>query len=319
MSTSISAIICTHNRSAILSRTLESLSRVRVPEGARAEVVVVANACTDDTAEMARAWGERMAMPLRVVEEPTPGLSIARNRGAKEASNDVLAFLDDDIWASEGWLESMLDTFESTNADMVAGHIVLWYEEAKPGWITPGMEVMLSCLDLGDKVCGCREAIGANFACTKRVFERAGPFRPELGRTGNVLLAGDETYFVRLALAQGVRMYYSPGASVKHWVPRSRVDPVYLAKVSRSSAYTLTVMTDTFGIRQTIASIGVGAGRYLGHSVALPLWRLVGDTTRANRAVVRRAIGLGRVQGGLRRLRDDSLVPERAARASLRF
>ena len=59
------------------------------------EVLVVDDGSADDTVAIARAWGE----PVRVIEQPTSGPAATRNRGATEATGDLLAFLDpDDRW-----------------------------------------------------------------------------------------------------------------------------------------------------------------------------------------------------------------------------
>ena len=46
----ISILIATHNRSATLDRALQSLSLARMVPGVPVEAVVVANACSDDSA-----------------------------------------------------------------------------------------------------------------------------------------------------------------------------------------------------------------------------------------------------------------------------
>jgi len=59
------------------------------------EVLVVDDGSTDDTITIARSWGS----PVRVIEQPTRGPAATRNRGAAEATGDLLAFLDpDDRW-----------------------------------------------------------------------------------------------------------------------------------------------------------------------------------------------------------------------------
>lgn len=45
----IEVLICTHNRVALLERTLEFIGRAACPEGVAIEVLVIANACTDGT------------------------------------------------------------------------------------------------------------------------------------------------------------------------------------------------------------------------------------------------------------------------------
>ena len=90
----VSVIVPTHDRVASLVRLLRALGR---PEASPpAEVVVVADGCTPDTARAVSA--EELPFPVRVVEQhPARGPAIARNLGAAEARGDLLLFIDDDI------------------------------------------------------------------------------------------------------------------------------------------------------------------------------------------------------------------------------
>lgn len=61
------------------------------------ECVVVDNGSTDGTAARVRVASERYTdIPIRLVTESEPGVGRAKNRGAAEASGDVLLFLDAD-------------------------------------------------------------------------------------------------------------------------------------------------------------------------------------------------------------------------------
>ena len=56
---------------------------------------MVDDGSADDTVAIARGWGD----PVRVIEQATSGPAATRNRGAVEATGDLLAFLDpDDRW-----------------------------------------------------------------------------------------------------------------------------------------------------------------------------------------------------------------------------
>lgn len=83
----VSVIIPAHNEEAYLERTLEALRRQNY---GWYEVIVVANGCTDSTAEIARGRCHR----LIVLSQKS--LGVARNLGARMARGEILLFLDAD-------------------------------------------------------------------------------------------------------------------------------------------------------------------------------------------------------------------------------
>src|SRR5882757_796181 len=83
----ISIIVPAHNEEDYLGATLDALNRQDFPE---CEIVVVANGCTDRTADVAHEKCTRL-VTLR-----EKGLGVARNRGARMATGDLLIFLDAD-------------------------------------------------------------------------------------------------------------------------------------------------------------------------------------------------------------------------------
>jgi GT2 family glycosyltransferase len=106
-------IVPTHNRSARLARTLDALEQQTCgPEAF--EVIVVANACTDDTAAVVAARRERAPYSLRLIERAEPGASGARNAGTEKTRAPLLIFLDDDIEASPGFVEAHLEAHRSS-------------------------------------------------------------------------------------------------------------------------------------------------------------------------------------------------------------
>lgn len=103
----ISAVVCTHDRPVQLRRALESLvSQTPQP----AEIMVIDNAPSDSTTAVLVA--ERFPR-VRYVHEKVPGLDFARNRALREATGEVVAFLDDDAVASPGWSEALRSAFVS--------------------------------------------------------------------------------------------------------------------------------------------------------------------------------------------------------------
>jgi glycosyltransferase involved in cell wall biosynthesis len=83
----VSIIIPAHNEEHYLGKTLEALKRQNY---GWFEIIVVANGCTDRTAEVARGNCQRLIVLSQ------KGLGVARNLGARMARGDLLLFLDAD-------------------------------------------------------------------------------------------------------------------------------------------------------------------------------------------------------------------------------
>ncbi|MBN1491675.1 MAG: glycosyltransferase [Phycisphaerae bacterium] len=93
----ISHIIPAHNEERYLPRTLASVRRAVEAFDGRVEVIVVDNASTDATADLARAHG------ARVVFESHRCIAAARNAGAAAARGRILTFADADSMLSENF------------------------------------------------------------------------------------------------------------------------------------------------------------------------------------------------------------------------
>ncbi|WP_217644269.1 glycosyltransferase [Cellulomonas marina] len=93
----MSVVVPTYQRRDLLPRVLRPL----LADPALHELVVVVDGSTDGTAELlARA---RAADPrVRPVLQPNRGLAAARQRGAEEATGDLLLLLDDDVLPGPG-------------------------------------------------------------------------------------------------------------------------------------------------------------------------------------------------------------------------
>ena len=50
-------------------------------------------------------------VPFRVVQEPEPGLSNARNKGFREATGEIVVFADDDVEVDRDWLAMLVGPF----------------------------------------------------------------------------------------------------------------------------------------------------------------------------------------------------------------
>jgi hypothetical protein len=99
--TSIAVVIPAWNAGAFLERAIASaIAQTASP----AEIIVVDDGSTDDTAERA----SRFRTAVTLIQQENKGLSAARNAGIRAAKSDYVAFLDADDWWESEHLENTL-------------------------------------------------------------------------------------------------------------------------------------------------------------------------------------------------------------------
>lgn len=133
----ISVLIPTYNRSAVLRETLRAWLNVD-REGLECEIVVIANNCSDDTAEVVKQFEN--LLPIRLVVEPRPGKNCALNRAVRVCSlREIVAFTDDDTSPAEDWLRQIVETSSRWPEISVFGGAVdvLWPSGSQPTWAEP--------------------------------------------------------------------------------------------------------------------------------------------------------------------------------------
>lgn len=103
----ISIIIPAYNEENHLGRCLKSVERELAAGDYEAEVIVVNNASTDHTKEIASSF-----QGVIVVDEPKKGIVRARHAGFAESSGDLIANIDADTELPKGWLKKVMREFE---------------------------------------------------------------------------------------------------------------------------------------------------------------------------------------------------------------
>jgi glycosyltransferase involved in cell wall biosynthesis len=230
----IAAIICTHNRDNYLGAAIDSLL---AQDCQNYEIVVVDNASSDRTSEVVKS---RLPHPLlKYVYESNLGLSIARNRGARETTAPIIAYLDDDAVASPQWLRVLLTAYQENEKLAIAGGKVnLIFPEGiqPPKWLSLEMSGNLGTYDLGEKIVYIdRPGLtprGLNYSMRRTFFDRIGGFDASLGRVGKNLLSNEELYVTELALEQGWQVAYLPDALAAHNVAIERLKPTWFLRRS---------------------------------------------------------------------------------------
>jgi glycosyltransferase involved in cell wall biosynthesis/GT2 family glycosyltransferase len=107
-----SIVIPAHNEEKNIEKTILAVLDQNYPDF---EIIVVNNASTDKTAELARLY------PVKVVDEPRKGLLAARERGRIVATGDIIVQIDADCLPENDWLARGLSHFNDSRVVAVAG------------------------------------------------------------------------------------------------------------------------------------------------------------------------------------------------------
>ena len=203
----VSIIVPARNEAKTITHLIHTV-RQQSPAGWSAEVVLVDDGSTDDTAAVARAAGARV---VELGVRPGGGNpAAARNRGALAALGDPLVFLDADCLPADGWLARLLEGHES-GAEVMGGALDL----------PPRLPAMARC----DYYCGwyhvhSRRPGGqvpnhppGNVSVRRAAFART----PGFTEQQPVAYAHEELAWQSEIRRQGGRIVYDPRAIVHHY------------------------------------------------------------------------------------------------------
>jgi glucosyl-dolichyl phosphate glucuronosyltransferase len=223
----ITVILCTYNRCEVLANALQSVAASTLPEGVEWEVLVVDNNSTDQTRDVVEKFRREYPGRFRYQFEPRQGKSHALNTGIQAAAGEILAFMDDDVTAEPTWLQNLTASLQNAEWEGAGGRILPQWTCSPPSWLPVGERYGLAPLvmfDLGSEASALTEPpFGTNMAFQKRMFEKYGGFRTDLGPRPNSEMRGEDTEFGRRLLAAGERLKYEPSAVVYHSVSHKRL------------------------------------------------------------------------------------------------
>src|SRR5262245_39523936 len=173
---SVTVGICTFNRAELLDQTLETLSRINVPDDATWEVIVVNNNSTDETPEIVARHLSHL--PLRLIDEPVAGLSAARNRVIREATGELIIFIDDDVMVDCDWLaEYVRAAREWPHAHYFGGTVRAHFAVDPPKWVLRNSNVLAEPYSLAEhgsqtQALDSMKIVGANMAFRSWVLKQ---------------------------------------------------------------------------------------------------------------------------------------------------
>jgi len=195
----VSVVVCTYNGSRTIRECLNGLRELHYPDF---EVIVVNDGSTDATPAIASEFD------VRLISTENRGLSSARNTGWREATGEIVAYIDDDAYPDPDWLTHLAATFLRTADAGVGGPNISPPGDgpiAKCVALAPGNPVHVMLTD--------REAEhipGCNMAFRRAALAAIGGFDEQFR------VAGDDVDVCWALRERGWTLGFSPAAVVWH-------------------------------------------------------------------------------------------------------
>jgi len=213
----LTIVICTFNRAAILKECIESLMPQLSEEFSdRVEILIVDNNSDDDTKETVRQF---KTSKIAYVFEPTQGLSYARNTGYKNANSEWVAYLDDDALAAHDWLARIFWLIENTDFEAFGGAFDPWYRDGKVSWYLDEYATNRTWLKY-EKISHLKQQnfCGGNAVYSKKSLTSVDGFPIDLGMSAGKVAYGEETEVQQKLRAKNYKLGYDPELIIHHYV-----------------------------------------------------------------------------------------------------
>jgi succinoglycan biosynthesis protein ExoM len=220
----ISVCICTYRRPHLLKRLLYELIHQCIDERFSFSVVVADN----DSAESARGvvteFASTATIPVKYCVEPDQNIALARNRAIAHAVGNYIAFIDDDEYPCQTWLQGLYDTCSACGADGVLGPVFSYFEEPPPKWLVEGGFFERQTHATGYKI-GFHDMRTSNVIIKTKIIDTAQPpFRPEFGS------GGEDADFFRRMVNKGYLFVWCNESVVYELIPPVRFRCRYLLR-----------------------------------------------------------------------------------------
>jgi cellulose synthase/poly-beta-1,6-N-acetylglucosamine synthase-like glycosyltransferase len=184
-----------------------------------------------------------------------PGVSLAKNFGAIQATGDIVAFLDDDAIPSSSWLEHLVQPYRDPRVGCVTGTITPHPdfpdcgEYELLGYVRgPNSPVSISMEDSNWFQAACFGGIGIspNLSIRRSIYAKWSGFCERLG-SGTPIVGNEEGHAFLDIVRLGYSIQYAPEALVFHPVPppaRETLRRRYYQNLSAATAFLLMLIIE---------------------------------------------------------------------------
>lgn len=265
----VSVLICTYNGALNLPATIKHLSMQRVEPGVPWEIILISNASTDNTLEVARHLRAEFVLdvPFQILLESRPGKDRAMDKGFALAQYRFVLVCDDDNSLCENYVQKAYEVMVANpQIGMLGGRGIPVFEGNPPAWFKEVENYY---------------AVGPQNACTGEVTTSKG-FLWGAGAVINMqayqilLEAGFEriiTYAnypriargedIELCLAiklSGYQIWYDEALTFGHYISKEKLNWAYLVKLVKEGS----VMSSIVGIyKAALKQSGPAPGKHI--------------------------------------------------------
>ncbi|MCL6557240.1 MAG: mycofactocin biosynthesis glycosyltransferase MftF [Firmicutes bacterium] len=201
----VTVVIPVKNRPREIRECLYSLSLLDYPEE-KLEIIVVNDGSTDDTGEAISLFNVRSINLLA-----SKGQSRCRNIGAREATGEIIAFLDSDCTVTPGWLKQIVPFFAFPGIGAVGGFVGSYYKASR----LDRYEKAFSSLNMGNHILFEANPESNFYVPSCNLFVRRDVFLKTGGFKEGMHVGEDVDFCWRMRNA-GYYLLYVPAGAVAH-------------------------------------------------------------------------------------------------------
>jgi GT2 family glycosyltransferase len=233
----VSIVVPTFNRSAKLSRLLDSLFTQTYPKDLY-EIIVGNGSSRDNTEDVLVDYEKKTPCKFIWFTEESAGISAARNLCISRSKGDIICFTDDDCIAEENWITTLIEGFIDDTIGAVGGKVVSYQMK------TPIQEYIEESEILSqDKFMSKNKLITSNAAYRRKILK-------EIEGFDNFLVACEDVDISIKTQLLGFNLRYIPQAVIFH----DHADTVKgLLKRSYRNGIGLVRLHKKYGIKYNLA------------------------------------------------------------------
>lgn len=270
MNKKVTVITCSYNsRKDYFLRVAQALNEQTLAKDSWEYIIV------DSGSDIpVRKWLDISWHPdARIIEAPYKSLCRSRYEGMKQASGDLLVFIDDDNVPNEDYLSTSIELMNRyPHIGALGGYIEGEYERPYEEWMKEFLIILCAMEFTNDRKlelqyayrCNIPESsyfpAGAGLVLRKEIKDyylkrvNMEPIWLEIGRVGTSLVGSEDADLVWCAIDAGYAIGSSSLLRMKHLIPAHRLEAKYLRKLLYASNYGTGRLLRMRGMKQKLKS-----------------------------------------------------------------